>query len=51
MDVCPQTALEIFGTEMSTDEICEILLKDKKFYDELEELRIFFEKSYERVAR
>ena len=24
---------------------------DKKFYDELEELRIFFEKSYERVAR
>lgn len=34
MDVCPQTALEIFGTEMSTDKICEILLKDKKFYDE-----------------
>lgn len=34
MDICPQTALEIFGTEMSTDEICEILLKDKKFYDE-----------------
>ena len=34
VDVCPQTSLEIFGTEMSTDEICEILLKDKKFYDE-----------------
>ena len=33
-NVCPQSALEIFGTEMSTDEICTTLLKDKDFYAE-----------------
>ena len=32
--VCPQSALEIFGTEMSTYEICTALLKDKDFYNE-----------------
>lgn len=31
---CPQNALEILGTEMSTDEICTALLKDKDFYNE-----------------
>ena len=31
---CPQSALEIFGTEMSTDEICTALLKDTDFYNE-----------------
>ena len=33
-NVCPQSALEIFGTEMNTDEICTTLLKDKDFYEE-----------------
>lgn len=32
--VCPQSALEVFGKEASTDEICTILLKDKDFYIE-----------------
>lgn len=32
--VCPQSALEIFATEMSTDEICMALLKDRDFYAE-----------------
>lgn len=33
-DVCPQNALGIFGTKMSTEEICAALLKDKDFYSE-----------------
>ena len=32
--VCPQNALEIFGKEMSTDDICTTLLKDIDFYNE-----------------
>ena len=32
--VCPQSALEIFGKEMSTDDICSVLLKDRDFYAE-----------------
>lgn len=32
--VCPQSALEIFGKEMSTDDICTTLLKDIDFYNE-----------------
>ena len=34
VELCPENALEICGKEMSVDKICEILLKDKKFYDE-----------------
>lgn len=33
-DVCHNGALEIVGKEMSTDQICEILFKDKAFYEE-----------------
>ena len=32
--VCSQNAIEILGKEMSTDEICSVLLKDKDFYIE-----------------
>lgn len=34
VSLCPQSALEIFGAEMSTDEICKVLLKDIDFYKE-----------------
>ena len=34
VSACPQNALEIFGTKMSTDEICADLLKDIDFYNE-----------------
>lgn len=33
-EVCPQGALEVFGNELSTDEICAALIKDKSFYAE-----------------
>ncbi len=33
-NVCPNDAFEIYGKEMSTDEILDIVLSDKKFYDE-----------------
>ena len=32
--ICPQNALEIFGTKISTNEICTALLKDRDFYNE-----------------
>lgn len=32
--VCPNDALELFGRDVSAGEICDILLKDKSFYDE-----------------
>lgn len=32
--VCPNGALGLYGTEKSVDEIMEILLKDKKYYDQ-----------------
>lgn len=34
VSLCPQSALEIFGAEMSTDEICTVLLKEIDFYKE-----------------
>lgn len=34
VSLCPQSALEIFGAEMCTDEICKDLLKDIDFYKE-----------------
>lgn len=32
--ICPQNALEIFGKEVDTADICEVLLHDKAFYSE-----------------
>lgn len=32
--ICPNDALELFGRDVSAGEICDILLKDKSFYDE-----------------
>ena len=34
VEACPQSALEIFGEDMTTDEVCAALRKDKSFYDE-----------------
>lgn len=33
-DVCPNDALELFGRKASSEEIMDIVLKDKSFYDE-----------------
>lgn len=33
-EACPKDALEVFGKEMSVDDIFESVIKDKKFYDE-----------------
>lgn len=33
VEACPQNALEIFGVEMFTNDICKTLLRDKIFYE------------------